>query len=57
MTLAERNQVADAILARYKDVGAVVVSDDQCLYRLLNTLECSTSEPKIGEYLCSFLTV
>ncbi len=57
MTLAERNKVADAILARYEDVGAVVVSDDQCLYRLLNTLECSTAEPKIGEYLCSFLTV
>ena len=35
----------------------LVVNDDQSLYRLLNTLECSTSEPKIGEYLCSFLTV
>jgi hypothetical protein len=57
MTLAERNKVADAILARYGDVGAVVVSDDESLYRLLNTLECSTSEPRIGEYLCSFLTV
>jgi len=57
MTREERNRVADQILARYRDIGAVVVSDDQCLYRLLNTLECSTAEPKIGEYLCSFLTV
>jgi hypothetical protein len=57
MTREERNRVADQILAGYEDVGAIVVSDDQSLYRLLNTLECSTAEPKIGEYLCSFLTV
>jgi hypothetical protein len=57
MTREEKNQAVEGLLARYRDVGATVVHDDQCLCRLLSTLHTDTADRAVGEYLCSFLTV
>ncbi len=56
MTREEREQAADRVLARYEHLGATVVSDDQTLCRLLQTLQFSETDRDVGEYLCSFLT-
>lgn len=56
MTREEKEMAADAVLARYEHLGAVVVSDDSALCRLLQTLEFSGADKDVGEYLCSFLT-
>jgi hypothetical protein len=52
----EKEQAVEGVLARYEHLGATVVSDDQTLCRLLQTLEFSDSDRAVGEYLCSFLT-
>ena len=56
MTREEKEQVVDTVLARYEHLGATVVSDDQTLCRLLQTLHFSTADKDVGDYLCSFLT-
>lgn len=56
MTHEEKERAADEVLARYEHLGATVVSDDQTLCRLLQTLEFSGADRDVGEYLCSFLT-
>ena len=56
MTREEKEQAVDEVLARYEQLGATVVSDDQTLCRLLQTLEFSDADKDVGEYLCSFLT-
>jgi hypothetical protein len=56
VTREEKDQAVDSTLARYKHLGATVVSDDQTLCRLLQTLEFSGADRDVGEYLCSFLT-
>lgn len=55
MTREEREIAADTVLARYERLGATMVSDDQALCRLLQTLALADSDRDVGEYLCSFL--
>ncbi len=55
MTREEKDRAVDSVLARYEHLGATVVSDDQTLCRLLQTLEFSDADRDVGEYLCSFL--
>jgi hypothetical protein len=55
VTREEKERAVEAALARYQQLGATVVSDDQTLCRLLRTLECSDADRDVGEYLCSFL--
>jgi hypothetical protein len=57
VTREEKDQAVDAVLARYEHLGATLVADDQTLVRLLQTLELSTTDREVGDYLCSFLTV
>ena len=56
MTREEKERAADAVLARYQQLGATVVGDDDTLCRLLRTLEFSAADKDVGEYLCSFIT-
>lgn len=56
MTREEKNAAVEGLLARYGDVGATVVDDDQSLCRLLSTLHTGAADNAVGEYLCSFLT-
>lgn len=56
MTREEKDRAVETVLARYTHLGATVVADDQTLCRLLQMLECSSSDRDVGEYLCSFLT-
>lgn len=55
MTREEKERAVNGVLARYAHLGATVVSDDQILCRLLQTLEFSEADRDVGEYLCSFL--
>ena len=55
MTREEKEQAVDAVLSRYEHLGATLVADDQTLVRLLRTLELSTTDKEVGDYLCSFL--
>lgn len=57
MTREEKEMAADEVLARYEHLGATVVSDDQTLCRILQTLEFTGADRDVGEYLCSFITV
>lgn len=56
MTRDERDKAIDRVLARYRQLGATIVGDDQTLCRLLRMLEFSGPDRDVGEYLCSFLT-
>lgn len=55
MTREEKERAVETVLGRYQHLGAIVVSDDQTLCRLLQTLEFSDADKDVGEYLCSFL--
>ena len=55
VTREEKERAVDSALDRYEHLGATVVSDDQTLCRLLQTLEFSDADRDVGEYLCSFL--
>ena len=55
VTREEKERAVDSALARYEHLGATVVSDDQSLCRLFQTLEFSGADRDVGEYLCSFL--
>jgi hypothetical protein len=56
VTREEKERAVDGVLERYEHLGATVVSDNQTLCRLLQTLEFSDADRDVGEYLCSFLT-
>jgi hypothetical protein len=56
VTREEKDRAVDSAIARYEHLGATVVSDDQTLCRLLQTLEFSGADRDVGEYLCSFIT-
>ena len=56
MTREEKEQAADAVLARYEHLGATIVGDDDTLCRLLRTLETTAADRDVGEYLSSFIT-
>jgi hypothetical protein len=55
VTREEKDRAVDSVLTRYEHLGATVVSDDQTVCRLLQTLELSDADRDVGEYLCSFL--
>jgi len=55
VTREEKEQAVDTVLARYEHLGATVVADDQTLVRLLQTLQLSSTDKAVGDYLCSFL--
>ena len=56
MTRAEKNRIIGEIVARYENrIGAIVVSDDGALVRLLGTLRFDESDGDVGEYLSSYL--
>lgn len=55
VTREEKERAVEAVLARYEYLGATLVADDQTLVRLLQTLELSSTDREVGEYLCSFL--
>jgi hypothetical protein len=57
MTRQEKSAVVDRVLDRYDGLGAMIVSDDDSLCRLLTTLEIGAEDHEIGDYLRSFLTV
>jgi hypothetical protein len=56
MTRSEKAAIVDRMLARYTGLGAMIVGDDECLSRLLTTLEIGSEDHEIGDYLTSFLT-
>jgi hypothetical protein len=56
MTRKQKNQVVDRFAEHYRDVGALIVDDDEALCRLLSTLQIGVSDRELGDYLCSFLT-
>jgi hypothetical protein len=55
MTRKQRAEIVDRILDRYEHLGELVVGDDESLGRLLAALEIDVEDPKIGEFLSSFL--
>jgi hypothetical protein len=57
MTQSEKAEVVDRMLTRYENLGATIVDDNECLSRLLMTLEIGDKDHEIGDYLYSFLTV
>jgi hypothetical protein len=57
MTRKEKAEVVDRMLDRYNHLGALLVSDNESLCRLLATLEMSADDRELGDYLSSFLTV
>ena len=57
MTRDEKAAVVDRMLVRYENLGKTIVDDDECLSRLLRTLEIGGKDREIGDYLHSFLTV
>lgn len=56
MTRKQKNAVVDRFAEQYHDAGALIVSDDESLCRLLTTLEIGVTDRELGVYLCSFLT-
>jgi len=57
MTRNEKVAVVDRMLVRYANLGSTIVDDNECLSRLLRTLEIGGEDREIGDYLHSFLTV
>jgi hypothetical protein len=57
VTREEKELAVEGVLRRYEHLGATVVSDNVTLCRLLQTLELSSTDRDVGDYLCSFLTV
>jgi hypothetical protein len=55
MTRKERELIVERLLARYDDVGATVVDDDQSLCRLLTMMQRASSNNEIGRYVCAYL--
>jgi hypothetical protein len=56
MTRNEKAEVVERMLLRYEGLGSTIVDDDECLSRLLRTLEIGGDDREIGDYLHSFLT-
>lgn len=55
MTRKERELVIERLLARYDDVGAVIVRDDQTLCRLLHMMHRATADNAVGKYVHAYL--
>lgn len=57
MTRKEKAQVVDHMLDRYDRLGALLVSDNESLCRLLTTLEMGAEDRALVDYLTSYLIV
>ncbi len=57
MTRKERQVVIERLLARYDDVGTMVVGDDQSLCRLLSVMHRASADDTVGAYVCAYLGV
>jgi hypothetical protein len=57
MTRAEKAEAVDRLLGRYGHVGALIVSDEQTLCRLLASLKIGPDDRDIGDYLTALLAV
>ena len=57
MTRKDKAEIVDRMLDRYDHLGALLVSDNVSLCRLLTTLEMGADDRDIGDYLTSFLIV
>jgi hypothetical protein len=55
MTRKERELVVERLLARYDDVGATIVDDDQSLCRLLSVMQRACTGNEVGRYVCAYL--
>lgn len=55
VTRKEREVVIERLLARYDDVGAMVVGDDQSLCRLLSMMHRASADGTVGAYVCAYL--
>jgi hypothetical protein len=55
MTRKERELVVERLLARYDDVGAAIVGDDQSLCRLLTVMHRASNGNEVGRYVCAYL--
>jgi hypothetical protein len=57
VTRKERQVVIERLLARYDDVGTMVVGDDQSLCRLLSVMHHASADDTVGAYVCAYLGV
>ncbi len=55
VTRKERELVIERLLARYDDVGAAIVGDDQTLCRLLNVMHRATADNAVDRYVHAYL--
>jgi hypothetical protein len=55
MTRKERELVVERLLARYDDVGAMVVDDDQSLCRLLTVMHRASAGNEVGMYVSAYI--
>lgn len=55
MTRKEREVIVERLLARYDDVGATIVDDDQTLGRLLAMMHRATADNAVGQYVHAYL--
>ena len=55
MTRKEREVIVERLLARYDDVGAAIVDDDQTLGRLLAMMHRATADNAVGQYVHAYL--
>ena len=55
VTRKERELVIERLLARYDDVGATIVGDDQTLCRLLTMMHRASTDNSVGQYVCAYL--
>lgn len=55
MTKEERDRRVDEILGRYEALGATVVSDEETLCRLLESLGAVDSDQQVGRYVSAYL--
>lgn len=55
MTRKERELVIERLLARYEDVGEMVVDDDHSLCRLLTMMQRASANNEVGQYVCAYI--
>jgi hypothetical protein len=55
MTHAEKAATVDRLLSRYGRIGALVVSDEEGLCRLLSSLEIGPDDHDIGDFLTALI--
>jgi len=56
MTREERDRIVDELLGRYEALGATVVSDEDTLCRLLESLGAVDGDQQVGRYVWAYLS-